>query len=74
MGDIFESFELVCNAYLFCFSGRPASLILAKGECPIFKISRSYSFDNEDESAGSGAVEMANDDSPSRDESQPLVK
>lgn len=57
----------------FYILGRPASLILSKGDRPIFKISRSYSFDDEDSAAAADAVELNNDESPSRDESQPLV-
>lgn len=57
--------------FYFLFAGRPASLILAKGEKPIFKISRSYSFDDDNEGVASDA--RTNDESPNKDESQPLV-
>lgn len=51
-------------------TGRPASLILSKGERPIFKITRSYSFDEDTHDP----TEILNETSPARDESQPLVK
>lgn len=63
---------LESNRLTIFVTGRPASLILGKNERPIFKITRSYSFD--EDNAPHDPTEMLNESSPARDESQPLVK
>ena len=70
VGEQMPSVEMVSERRK---GGRPASLILAKGDRPIFKISRSYSFDEDDGQSTVNPVSPMRDESPNRDESQPLV-